>query len=240
LDNPPRVVAAIWLTPLLVSGLWAQKPGITARDLYYEDAAQHYQGAGAPAAGAASKNNGASAAPAIAAVPHLGLRYNLVKIDPGTRAEQAVDPDANFKAGDCFAIEFTPNQDGRLYVFNLGSSGKPQFLMPSPDMPNEASAVLANATIRIPRDFCFQLDGKRGVETLTVVTAGPQEVIDQANQQQTIAQVREWQGMAGRDILIEKVAEPEPGRDRPYTVYAVDNTGKKSGHVVIELKIHHE
>ncbi len=176
----------------------------------------------------------------VPAVAHLGLRYNLVKIDPSTRAEQAVDPDANFKEGDCFAIEFTPNQDGRLYVFNLGSSGKPQFLMPSPEMPSEASAVLANTTVRIPRDFCFQLDGKRGVETLTVATVGAQEVIDSGNQQQTIAQVREWQGMAGRDILLEKVADSEPGRDRPYTVYAVDNAGKKNGHVVIELKIRHE
>jgi hypothetical protein len=229
LDNLPRVVAAIWLTPLLLSGLCAQTRRISARDLYYEDLPE--------SAGAAKTHSGGSVVPVVA---HLGLRYNLVKIDPATRAEQAVDPDANFKEGDCFAIEFTPNRDGRLYVFNLGSSGKPQFLMPSPDMPSEASAVLANTTVRIPRDFCFQLDAKRGVETLTVATVGAQEGIDSADQQQTIARVREWQGMAGRDLVLEKVAEPEPGRDRPYTVYAVETAGEKRGHVVLEIKIRHE
>jgi hypothetical protein len=229
LDNLPRVVAAIWLTPLLLSGLCAQTRKISARDLYYEDLPE--------SASAAKTHSGGSVVPAVA---HLGLRYNLVKIDPATRAEQAVDPDANFKEGDCFAIEFTPNQDGRLYVFNLASSGKPQFLMPSPDMPSEASAVLANTTVRIPRDFCFQLDAKRGVETLTVATVGAQEIIDSADQQQTIAQVRKWQGMAGRDLVLEKVAEPEAGRDRPYTVYAAETAGEKSGHVVLEIKIRHE
>lgn len=227
MDNPPRAIAAICLTSFLAGGLWAQKPALSARDLYYEDA---------PSPGA----NTNSSVPVIPAVAHLGLRYNLVKIDPSTRKEQTVDPNANFKEGDCFVIELTPNQDGRLYVFNLGSSGKPQFLLPSPQMPSEASAVLANTTVRIPRDFCFQLDGKPGVETLTVATVGAQEVIDPNNQQQTLAQVREWQGMAGRDILIEKTAEAEPGRDRPYTVFAVEDAARKSHHVVFEIKIRHE
>lgn len=227
-------MAAIWLAPILAGGLWAQKPPLSARDLYYDDPQP------SPAA------NTHSSVPATPAAARLGLRYNLVKIDPATRAEQAVDPSANFKEGDCFAIELTPNHDGRLYVFNLGSSGKPQFLMPSPEMPSEASAVLANTTVRIPRDYCFQLDGKRGVESLTVATVGAQELVDPGNPSQAIAQVREWQGMAGRDILIEKTAEtekpsqPEAGHDRPYTVYAVENAPQKNGRVVVEIRIRHE
>jgi hypothetical protein len=223
--------------------LCAQTPGITPRDLYYEDLPQS-PGAVVPAAS------------------HLGLRYNLVKIDLATKSEQAVDPDGNYKEGDCFAIEFTPNQDGRIYILNIGSSGESQFLMPSPEMPSEANAVHANTTVRIPRDFCFRLDGKRGVETLTVAVAGDQESIDaliqkqlatqiaiagdressDAGQKQAIAQVREWQSkqIAGRDIVVQKVPESETGQERPYTVYAVETAGAKGGHVVLEIKIRHE
>jgi hypothetical protein len=227
LDNPPRAAAAIWLAPLLVSGLFAQAPAqtppkISARDLYYEDV---------------SKSG--SVVPAVA---HLGLRYNLVKIDPATRAEQAVDPAGNFKEGDCFVVEFTPNQNGRLYVLNLASSGEWQFLMPSAEMPSEASAVQANKTVRIPRDFCFRLDAKRGVETLMVATTGGPEDLNSGGQKQMVNQVQEWREkqMAGRDLVVEKIAESEPGRDRPYTVYAVDTAGMKSSHVVLEIKIRHE
>jgi hypothetical protein len=196
------VIHTIWLASVLAAGLCAQKPGISARDLYYE-------------AGEA------------AAAPHLGLRYNLLKVDPVTRASQAVDPDQNFKEGDCFAVEFTSNHKGRLYVFNLGSSGNWQVLMPSPEMPAETGAVEANKTVKLPREFCFRVDAKRGVETLMVaVESAPSE-------KPTAAQVLEWQTrqITGRDVIVEKKAE---------SVYSVDTAGTADGHVVLEIKIRHE
>ena len=86
----------------------------------------------------------------------------------------------------------------------------------------------------------FPIGRKRGVETLTVATVGAREVIDSGNQQQTIAQVREWQGMAGRDLLLEKIPEPEPGATALIRFTQWTTRGGKNGHVVIELKIRHE
>ncbi len=192
-------IRATSLALLLANGLCAQKSGLSARDLFYE----------------------ATATP-TAAAHRLGLRYDLLKMDPTTRKAQAVDPDQNFKEGDCFAVEFTPNRSGQLYVFNLGSSGESRALMPSPAMPNETGAVQANVTVRIPREFCFQLDGKRGVETLTVAIA-------EAGEKESIAQVRGW---VGRDLIFEKTAE--------HAVYAVEAAGNKSGHVALEIRIRHE
>jgi hypothetical protein len=192
-----RAIPAICLALLLATGLCAQKSGLSARDLFYEAAD-------------------------VPAAHHLGLRYNLLKIDPATRKAQTVDPDQNFKEGDCFAVEFTPNLSGQLYVLNLGSGGEWRSLLPSPDIPDEAGSVQANTTVRIPREFCFQLDGKRGVETLTVaiVVGGPKE---------SIAEIRQ---MVGRDLVFEKTAE--------HAVYAVEAAGNKSGHVALEIRIRHE
>jgi len=207
-----RIIPAIFLALLLANGLGAQTSGLSARYLYYE-------------------TDGAS---------HLGIRYNLIKVDPATRRAQAVDPDQNFKEGDCFAVEFTPNQDGDIYVVNLGSSGVWQFLMPSPDVPGEASAVHANTTVRIPQEFCFRLDSRRGVETLIIAIEGHQDGL-QAATRRTIEQVREWQReqIVGRDIIMQKIAKPEPGQEAPDTVYAVE-IGRTSGHVALEIKIRHE
>jgi hypothetical protein len=197
-----RAVQTIWLLPALAGGLCAQKPGISARDLYFE------------------------AAEAAATPAHLGLRYNLLKVDPSTRATQAVDPDQNFKEGDCFAVEFASNQNGRMYVFNLASSGEWQVLMPSSQMPGETGVVQANKAVKLPHDFCFRVDAKRGVETLMVAIAGGPEGVD-------AAQAREWQAsqVTGRDVILEKQAG---------SVYAVETASAANGHVVLEIKIRHE
>lgn len=193
----PAICLALLLATALCAQLCAQKSGLSARDLFYE----------------------ATDAPAA---HRLGLRYSLLKIDPATRKEQTVDPDQNFKEGDCFAVEFTPNLSGHLYVLNLGSSGEWRPLLPSPDMPDEAGAVQANTTVRVPREFCFQLDGKRGVETLTVAIAA-------GGQKESIAEIRQ---MVGRDLVFEKTAD--------HAVYAVEAAGNKSGQVALEIRIRHE
>jgi hypothetical protein len=78
------------------------------------------------------------AAPAADVPPamHLGLRYNVLKVDPESRVSREVDPDMNFKAGDCLAIRFTPNRGGYMYVFNEGSSGAWQTMLPSASLPD--------------------------------------------------------------------------------------------------------
>src|SRR5258708_10605564 len=122
---------------------YAKTSGLKPRDLYNE-------GERAPRL-PASENAGANSA--VSRVSrHLGLRYNMLLIDPPTKQARAVDPDGKFKAGDCFAIELSPNRDGYLYISNLGSSGEWQPLLPSLLMPNEASSVKAGAKVRNPQE----------------------------------------------------------------------------------------
>src|SRR5438093_302394 len=110
---------------LLVFGLlgcWpllAQTHAAQARDLFYQrdDGVE-------PSAVSSAK--GAS----LPVTHRLGVRYNLLKVNPSTKASTPVDPEGNFARGDCIALEFSPNRDGHLYVFNLASSGKWQLLLP--------------------------------------------------------------------------------------------------------------
>ena len=70
--------------------------------------------------------------PPISGGHHLGVSYTVILVDPARARARRVDPDRAFHEGDCVAVEFTPNSDGALYIFNQGSSGDLQLLMPSP------------------------------------------------------------------------------------------------------------
>jgi hypothetical protein len=186
---------------------FAQPRQVKARDLYYESDS--------------------------AAGHRLGLRYALLKVDPTSRKTQAVDPDANFSRGDCFAVEFSPNRDGHLYVFNRATSGSLQPLLPSAAMPDETSVVKSGKTVRVPQEYCFQLSDPPGVETLVVAVTERQEDLknlDQWRQQQ----------LAGRDLVYEKADEPKSGTEQPHSVYVVRTTSGEPTRMVVEVKIRHE
>lgn len=230
------------LLSLVVPAVWAQRPPLSPRDLYLESF---------PAAA-----NG----PPGTAVPvalHLGLRYTLLLVDPETKRAREADPDGTFKEGDCFAVEFAPNRSGHLYVFNHGSAGEWQLLMPSPLMPEEADSVKASVPVRIPREYCFRLDNKPGTETLVVAVTERQEDVDKLHAVlstypatggspelvRTAAargEIEAWQRMAGRDLMLEKVDQPGTPQERPHTVYAVMSSAAENGRLVVEIKIRHE
>jgi hypothetical protein len=198
------------------SGL-AQSSRVKARDLYLE------------------------AEPSVEKIHHLGLRYNLLQVNPTTRESRAVDPDANFSKGDCFALEFSPNRAGNLYIFNRGSSGDLRQLLPSAEMPAEASRVVPDKAIRVPQEYCFGLTDPPGVEMLIVaVTERPEDVKDL--RESATASVRKWeqQQLAGRDIIVEKVDAPESPTEQPHTVYVVRTGSAEPTRLVMEVKIRHE
>ena len=249
--NLRGIPALTWLVPLFATGLYAQDRGVSARDLFYEK--------DIPA-----ESNGVTPAAAGTPVPgvhHLGLRYRLLKIQPSTRVSQAVDPDGNFGEGDCFAVEFVPNREGRLYVFNFGSSKEWRQLMPSPLMPDEVSMVKAGATVRVPQEFCFQIDDRKGVETLMVAVTDDQQDMERLrpalqasakgasetnprapNPVLASDQITSWQTqqLAGRDIVMETLSEVQANGERSYSVYAVRRTSAEASHLVVEIKIRHE
>lgn len=221
--------------------------------------------------GRGSEQAGIISTPAINIVPvalHLGLRYNILKTDPATRVTQNVDSESNFKAGDCLQIQFRPNRDSYLYVFNSGSSGAWQPLLPSAQMPEEANHIRNGVVATVPEQFCLQLKDPKGVDTVLVVLTERQEDVYQLNQRirksvqdggqrqppaslggngetlavlQPIADPRKEGGaLVGRDIEIQKIGTPEAGDEPPNSVYAVNTSADPNEHVVIEVKIRHE
>jgi hypothetical protein len=196
---------------------------------------------------------------------HLGLRYTELLVDPPTRRVREVDPDTVFHAGDCIALEFTPNRDGALYVLNHGSSGNWQLLIPNPRMPDASAAAKAGATLRVPTDYCFQLDDKPGTETLVLAitereedagkmrdllaesrsASGPPAAVSTAgsspaNVDPVRDEVESWRRLAGRDLKIEKIVQPESAGERPHSVYAVMASAAAANRLVIEIQVRHE
>ena len=240
--SPSALSTATLLAGLTLGGLHAQNTAVRARDLYLEKL---------PAAPAGA-----------AAAHHLGLRYNVLLVDPQTRQTRDVDPDAVFHEGDCFAIEFTPNRGGSLYVFNHGSSGAWHLLMPAPGIEEDTGSVKAGELRRVPVDYCFRLDEKPGVETmLLAITEREEDIRDlrallakpgsEPGSAATVAStsaapnpaadlIESWQGLASRDLKIEKIPRPETPGERPNSVYVVKSSAATSDRLVVEIKIRHE
>ncbi len=196
-------------------------------------------GADAGCAGAGFRAQGRAPAPAKGtppAVQRLGLRYNLVQVNPETRESHAVDPNANFSRGTCLAVEFSPSRDGHLYVFNRGSSGDLQLLLPSAAMPGEASLVRAGKTARVPQEYCFMLNDPPGVETLVVAVTEHPEAIEELRRSVGGGS----QQMGGRDLIMETVDEPASASEPAHAVYAVQAKAGESSRLVLEIKIRHE
>lgn len=196
---------------------------------------------------------------------HLGVSYTVKLVDLASATAHEVDPDGSFHEGDCFAVEFTSNRDGGLYIFNHGSSGDWQLLMPSPKMPNEVKTVKAGIPLTVPVEYCFQLDKTEGVETLVLVITERKEDVDQLaenlrpaahphgplvsvagpdpNQSRMKATrdvVESWREMGSRDMVIQKVSKPEVAGEHPYSVYVVKSVLSDTDRLVIEIKIRHE
>jgi Domain of unknown function (DUF4384) len=205
----------------------------------------------------------------VPAALHLGLRYNVLKVDPESKAAREVDPDTNFRVGDCLAIRFTPNRSGYIYVFNEGSSGAWQMMLPSPSMPNESKLLKAGVNTRIPQEDCFRINDPPGTDKLLIVLTEKDEdehKLDDALQHsaqggnQNLSSVpasqigeiviameggapkgsQESQRLTSRDLTIEKVGQPLSSNEPPNSVYIAKTAAGKSDRIVIEIKIRHE
>jgi hypothetical protein len=275
----------------LAAGGFAQNTGMTARQLYLqEDAPATSPGTKKQAkARPAPRPTPASAAdpspiptpdstvnptpapsPFVHAALHLGLRYNVLVVDRESKAAHEVDPDTNFRVGDCLAIRFTPNRGGYMFVFNEGSSGAWQPMLPSSLMPDESNLVAAGANTQVPKDYCFRIGDPPGTDKLVVVLTEKSEDMFRLNdavrasskggrqgppappsEPSHIGEVvlamggapndpREGDGLTSRDLSIEKVGQPVSSSEPPNSVYIATTGVAKSDRIVIEIKIRHE
>ena len=209
-------------------------------------------------------NQNAGSAAVTPVVQHLGLRYNLVLVDRKSRKGISVDKDRLFHRDECIQLEFAPNHAGYLYVFLQSSSGKWQPLFPSSGMADEGNGVKARETVRIPANYCFQVDPPSGIEHLFVVLSRNEENIDAldkavrsknksesspaAPQTDSIvaesrldAEVQRMRAELGsKDMSIQKIGEPDRPGEPVDSVYVVNASNVSSDRLVSEILIRHD
>lgn len=223
------VFIALWL-----SYLCGQSAAPTARDLYY--ASDSAEGIG--------DRRQTSKDPS-----RLGLRFNLLKVDPSTGNTVEVDPDFHFRADDCFAIRLRPNRPGYIYVFNQGSSGSWQTLLPSTLAPEVSNSVKAGEVVLLPSDYCFIVRDPPGIEQMLIAFTETQQELYRLNEAMRKAFESEGnspaalagpQKMASRDLSFMKIARPLSTNEPPNSVYFVNSSAASENRVIIRATIHHE
>ncbi len=224
--------------------------GLKTRELSYKPAVTPERSKAVPSTkkGSPAKAKGSGAAvdqgsviPATLA--DFALRYNVLKVDRISKASSEVDPDGNFATGDCFAVRFTPNRTGRLFVFNRGSSGFWQALLPSAELPEEP-VVQAGASVTIPNGYCFAIEEPRGEENLMVVVSAPAGPDPKAAEPVRVAgQMAEQMDrgglLASRDLRLEKIGQPAAAGEPPNSVYVNNPHFDKDRSMVIPIRIRH-
>jgi len=100
-------------------------------------------------------------AAALGAV-HLGLRYNLLLVSARGDRGQPVDPDRNFRKGDCVAVELEANRSGYLYVLSKQSSGDWVPLFPTPELSDQSNRIDPGRIVRRRSTLALKLTTRPG------------------------------------------------------------------------------
>lgn len=264
-------------------GLVAQQPPPQqkiegARDLFYFGATQKdplppIRKVSSPAKGtksvptsAGAQTDRVPAAPGAAleaaSMPHLGFRYTVVLVNPASGKAEAVDPDRDFRKGECLRLELESNQSGYLYVLSKQSSGGWLPLFPSSEMPDESNVIDPGQKVRAPKDYCFEIGDPPGTENLFVMlsrspsdffelydairtppaenskpTSNPVQVADARLVNSAVEKMATAFGT--RDLVIRKVTTATDKRESDYSVYVVNGSDKPSSTVVKKVEIRH-
>lgn len=198
---------------------------------------------------------------------NLGVVYNILKVNTQTNEETAVPADTVFKNGDCLKVRLAPNRGGFLYVFNQGTSGKWQPLIPSEEAADQPSTVRAYEPVSIPANACFTMEDPAGDERLFVmITEKPEDIknlddmlkklgkpaaqpgaapqrpdamVVAMNQLSNAIQGLQGQ-LASRDIRITKLAAPQSKGELPHTVYYTNAAASANDTLIMEIKLKHK
>lgn len=249
-----------------------------ARDLFYfgatqKDALPPIQKTSAAPKGpksvaAATQSAGSQpgrAATDAAGVPHLGFRYALELVNANSGKAEAVDPDRDFRKGECVRIEVEANHSGYLYILSKQSSGGWLPLFPNSEMPDESNVADPGQKVRAPKDYCFEISDPPGTETLFVVLSrSPRDffelydaikapaarpvnpsnsasnAVQMASAGKTNSAVEQMAKTFGtRDLMIKKVSTGADEQESDYWVYVVNGSDKPSSTVVRRVEIRH-
>lgn len=198
-----------------------------------------------------------------AAVPHLGFRYTLAIVNQASGKAEAVDPDREFRKGECVRVEVESNHSGYLYVLSKQSSGGWLPLFPSSEMPDESNVADPGQKVRAPKDYCFEISDPAGTETLFVVLSrsprdffelydaikappatstkpgsSPVQMADARLMNSAVEKMAKNFGT--RDLVIKKVTPATDKQETDYSVYVVNGSDKPSSTVVKKIELRHK
>jgi hypothetical protein len=232
------------------------------RELFYlasakKDALPPIRKASAPA----RKTAPAEQPAAPPAVPHLGLRYNLVLVNDDPSKTQLVDPDRVLHVGECFAIDLESNRSGYVFVVARQSSGHAKALLPTPEMAGEPNVINPGQTLRVPSNYCFEISDPPGTETLFVMLSRdpsdfyelydsvkrdsepppqrPTAAVQLASASVDDAVDKLSKQFGTRDIVIRKVSQASSPKDAPNSVYVVNRSDKPTASIVTQIQVKH-
>ena len=198
---------------------------------------------------------------------HLGFRYSIQLVNQTTGATESVDPDREFKKGECVRVEVESNQSGYLYVMSRQSSGGWMPLFPSSEMPEETNVADPGQKVHAPKDYCFEIDDPAGTETLFVVLSrsprdffelydaikasgstspdsnskAPSSAVQLADAGRMNSAVEKMAKNFGtRDMVIKKVTPAPETKETDYSVYVVNGSDKPSSTIVKKVEIKHK
>ena len=201
-----------------------------------------------------------------ASVAHLGFRYTVALVNQITGKAEAVDPDRDFRKGECVRLEVESNHSGYLYVLSKQSSGGWLPLFPSSEMPDESNVADPGQKVRAPKDYCFEISDPPGTETLFVVlsrsprdffelydaiknppsaapanstrsNSNPVQMADAGRMNSAVEKMAKTFGT--RDLVIRKVTPVADRQDSDYSVYVVNGSDRPSSTVVKKVEIRH-
>jgi hypothetical protein len=236
-----------------------------ARDLFYFGATQKdtlppIQKASSPSPPKGPKSSPATqvAAAASPGVPHLGFRYTVTLVNQTTGKAEAVDPDRDFRKGECVRLEVESNQSGYLYVLSKQSSGGWLPLFPSPEMPDQSNVADPGQKVRVPKDYCFEISDPPGTETMFLaLSRSPRDFFDLydaikapssvtsnpvqlASARKVNSAVEKMAANFGtRDLMIKKVTPSADKQETDYSVYVVNGSTSPSSTVVKKVELRH-
>jgi len=223
----------------------------------------------APTLSAGTETDRAPATPVAAedaaSVAHLGFRYTVALVNQTSGKAEAVDPDRDFRKGECVRLEVESNHSGYLYVLSKQSSGGWLPLFPSSEMPDESNVADPGQKVRAPKDYCFEISDPPGTETLFVVlsrsprdffelydaiknppSAAPANTtrsnsnpVQMADMRVNSAVEKMAKTFGTRDLIIRKVTPVADRQDSDYSVYVVNGSDRPSSTVVKKVEIRH-
>jgi hypothetical protein len=106
-------------------------------------------------------------------------------------------------SGDFYKIVFTPLQNGYVYIFQQGSSGKIYKLFPNDNFP-----LIANKTYYIPaKNQAFYLDNQTGQEKIYIIATNKRNIQLEQEYEQTKIKYRDPGGISNDPQLLEQRLE---------------------------------